>query len=137
MTGDPTKGKFNEQRTFVAQMPEAEQRKLKRVQTERAKEEQRIRERQDKTRDERIEKREAELTKKAEHDMQGPRPDNVPPPKMPTRDQIKKQAVELVREADKKELSTHDKAFDLAEKKLIEKALQRDAVYQKEQGRER
>lgn len=135
MTDTPLRGKFNEQKVFVSQMRELDQKRLQTLQNERQKEEKRILERQEKTRDDHIKLREEQLTKKAKLDMNMPRPPWAPKPTMPTRDQIRETALQMVRDGDKKELARHNKGYDLAEKKLIEKSLQREAIYKNERDR--
>lgn len=125
-------GKFNERGTLIAQMNEEQQKRLEKLDQRRQAEETRIRERQDQERDDRIKEQEDALTKKYELDISAPRPVHVPTPKMPTRAEIEEEARGLIQQSETHELDQHRHEFDLAEKRLIEKALNRQVEYQKQ-----
>jgi hypothetical protein len=137
MSDDPLRSKFNEQDTFVKQMTEAEQRRLEAFQRDRAKSEQNMKERHEKEREKNIKREEANEFKKAGLNFNLPRPKHVPPPRMPSPEEIKELATTKVRNGEARELKDHKECHDLAEKKLIEKSLHREALYQQEQKRDR
>lgn len=132
MPENTLRSKFNERRTLVAQMNEEQQKRLEKLDQTRQAEETRIRERQDQEREERTKEQEDALTKKYELDISAPRPEHVPTPKMPTRAEIEEEARGLIHQSEAQELDQHRHEFDLAEKRLIEKALNREVEYQKQ-----
>jgi len=132
MPENELQGKFNERRMLVAQMDQDQQKRLEKLEKTRADEEARIRERQDQERADYIKAQEDALTKKAKLDMSAPRPKDAPTPKMPTRAEIEEEARKYVQQAETREIEDHRHSFHLAEKRLIEKALNRQVEYQKQ-----
>lgn len=131
MTENELSSKFNERRTLVSQMDQKQQQRLEKLKQTRLSEETRIQDRQNQEREQNIKMQEDALTKKAEFNMSAPRPKNAPTPTMPTRAEIESEARSLNQQAETKELQDHSHSFDLVEKRLIEKALQRQVEYQK------
>lgn len=132
MPENELQGKFNDQRTLAAQMDQEQQKRLEKLKETRQAEETRILERQVQERDERMKEQEDALTKKYELNISAPRPEHVPTPRMPIRAEIEEQAHSLIQQRETQELDQHRHEFDLAEKRLIEKALNRQVEYQKQ-----
>ena len=126
--------KFNvESDAIIERLSDNDREKYVLISQTRAEEVQRIESDYERHKDKRISDKEDDLTRHYEAKIAEPRPPWVPPPRMPTPQEIKVEAREKVAEAHETRLEETRAVYDLMRKQHLERCLGREAVY----GRER